>query len=272
MDQSNKKTQARADYEAGAKYRDIAAKYGVSINTLKSWRQRHGWKRGAPTSKRGAPIDAKRVHSKKAVQLVKSAQLPDKQKMFAMYYLQRFNATWAYMQAYGSKNSVARTEGARLLAKPSVRQLIDGLKEEHATQLDITAMDILQEYAKQASSDLGDYLDFGSEEVQDTDEEGKPRTDASGEPVMVTKDHIHLRNKDEVDTSLLKTLKWNQGGIVVELYDKQKAMDALLNRLPDTDGQLDDDEDDGLIDALRDAAAGVWDDDDKKDDDGDAQT
>lgn len=36
---------AHIDYLAGMKYKDIASKYGVSENTVKSWRQRYGWKR-----------------------------------------------------------------------------------------------------------------------------------------------------------------------------------------------------------------------------------
>lgn len=55
--------QAEKDYVKGMKYKDIAEKYGVSINTVKSWKKRYGWnrERGAPsqksvhTKKRGAP-------------------------------------------------------------------------------------------------------------------------------------------------------------------------------------------------------------------------
>lgn len=53
---------ARKDYEAGMKYKDIAAKHNVSINTVKSWQRRHGWsrgKKGAPKKSRGAPIGNK---------------------------------------------------------------------------------------------------------------------------------------------------------------------------------------------------------------------
>ena len=32
---------AEADYVEGMKYKDIAAKYGVSINTVKSWKKRY---------------------------------------------------------------------------------------------------------------------------------------------------------------------------------------------------------------------------------------
>jgi uncharacterized protein YjcR len=54
---------AEKDYVKGMKYKEIAEKYGVSINTVKSWKRRYGWVRnkGAPseksvhTKKRGAP-------------------------------------------------------------------------------------------------------------------------------------------------------------------------------------------------------------------------
>lgn len=54
---------AEKDYVKGMKYKDIAEKYEVSINTVKSWKKRYGWnrERGAPkekgvhTRKRGAP-------------------------------------------------------------------------------------------------------------------------------------------------------------------------------------------------------------------------
>lgn len=49
---------ARKDYEAGMRYKDIATKHDVSINTVKSWQRRHKWnrdKKGAPKTPRGAP-------------------------------------------------------------------------------------------------------------------------------------------------------------------------------------------------------------------------
>lgn len=49
---------ARKDYEAGMKYKDIATKHDVSINTVKSWQRRYNWtriKKGAPKNPRGAP-------------------------------------------------------------------------------------------------------------------------------------------------------------------------------------------------------------------------
>ncbi len=59
---AEKYIQAYKDYAKGMKYKDLAEKYGVSVNTIKSWKQRHGWER-----KKGAPIE-KSVHTKKGGQ------------------------------------------------------------------------------------------------------------------------------------------------------------------------------------------------------------
>lgn len=41
---------AEKDYMAGMKYKDIAAKYGATLNTVKSWKVRYGWnKKGVHT-------------------------------------------------------------------------------------------------------------------------------------------------------------------------------------------------------------------------------
>ncbi|KKB72476.1 phage terminase small subunit [Bacillus sp. TH008] len=56
---AEKHIQAQKDYVKGMKYKDLAEKYGVSVNTIKSWKRRHGWER-----KKGAPIQ-KGVHTKK---------------------------------------------------------------------------------------------------------------------------------------------------------------------------------------------------------------
>lgn len=59
------KEQAFRDYARGLKYKELAEKYGVSVNTVKSWKQRYGWTRnkdaykegkGAHKRKKGAPF------------------------------------------------------------------------------------------------------------------------------------------------------------------------------------------------------------------------
>ena len=52
-------TQEKAynDYVKGLKYKEIAKKHGVSVNTVKSWQRRYGWKREKGAHKKtGAPF------------------------------------------------------------------------------------------------------------------------------------------------------------------------------------------------------------------------
>ncbi|MBH0171035.1 phage terminase small subunit [Fictibacillus sp. 18YEL24] len=64
---ADQKDLAYKDYVKGMKYRDIAEKYGVTINTVKSWKTRYSWSRdgvhtkdkGVHTKKRGAPAGNK---------------------------------------------------------------------------------------------------------------------------------------------------------------------------------------------------------------------
>lgn len=54
-----KHIKAYKDYVKGLKYKDLAEKYGVSVNTIKSWKKRYGWER-----KKGAP-SKKSMHTKR---------------------------------------------------------------------------------------------------------------------------------------------------------------------------------------------------------------
>lgn len=51
------------DYESGMKYKEIAEKYGVSLNTVKSWKTRHWNKKGVHTKS-----DKKCAHKKRGGQ------------------------------------------------------------------------------------------------------------------------------------------------------------------------------------------------------------
>ncbi|PFO79971.1 hypothetical protein COJ87_06020 [Bacillus cereus] len=50
---------AQEDYMQGMKYKDIAEKHEVSINTIKSWRKRHGWHRKGvhPNEEKGCTLN-----------------------------------------------------------------------------------------------------------------------------------------------------------------------------------------------------------------------
>ncbi len=55
------KEQAKQDYLQGMKYKDLAEKYKVSLNTIKSWIKRYGWseekkQKGAHKNKKGCTL------------------------------------------------------------------------------------------------------------------------------------------------------------------------------------------------------------------------
>lgn len=54
---------AEIDYMKGMKYKDIAAKYNVTINTVKSWKQRYDWSKD---KKKGVHTKDKKVCTQKA--------------------------------------------------------------------------------------------------------------------------------------------------------------------------------------------------------------
>lgn len=275
--------EAKKDYLAGMKYKDIAEKYDVSINTVKSWKQRNNWQRG-PTqkgvhtkNKKGAPkVD--KVEPRIIEEISANDELNDQQKLFCLYYIQRFNATWAYMQAYGVDYRTANVNGPRLLGNASVRKQIDKLRGEIASDLMLTADDIAKQYAKQAFADIGDYVEFGGQESTIIDEDERELLDDNGNPIKSHRSYVMFKDKAKVDTSLIKTIKSGKDGPVIELYDKQKAMDALMNyvgekqtlkgqlmqaqidrlKIQNGDNDPDEDDDDGFLEAIDKSAKDVW--------------
>ena len=154
---------ARNDYLAGMKYKEIAQKYGVALSTVKSWKTRYGWQRG----QKGMHTKEKSTRTKAPPEVVEELaendELNDNQKRFCLYYLQRYNATWAYQQAYESSYQVAKVNAWKLMQKPKIKEQLDKLKRQQVQDLYVTANDIVREYLHQATADITDVLDFRTE-------------------------------------------------------------------------------------------------------------
>ena len=58
---------AELDYKSGMKYKDIAEKYGVTVNTVKSWKQRYNWTRKSTEKKLMYAHNLKKVCTQKRV-------------------------------------------------------------------------------------------------------------------------------------------------------------------------------------------------------------
>lgn len=209
---------AEKDYMSGMKYREIAEKYGTSINTVKSWKKRYGWDRkgGAPKNRKVCTQNEKSVHLKAGVapvqledgtrETLQNDDLSSEQQIFCIYYIRSFNAAQSYQKAYRCKYSTALTNGPALLKNTRVKKEIERLKEIKRQQIVVGEEDILELQMRIACSDIGDYLTFGQE---------------NGTNV------VHLYDSDTVDTQLIQEVKQGKNGISVKLADKQKAMDWL---------------------------------------------
>ncbi|HFQ6579813.1 TPA: terminase small subunit [Listeria monocytogenes] len=225
---------AYKDYKEGMKYKDIAEKYNVSINTVKSWKSR---KWSNPEDKKGA-TKKKVAHKKETKLIIENDTLTEQQKMFCLFYLQHFNATKAYQQAYKCDYNSARSNSVRLLAKDNIKQELNRLKAELQQELFVSAQDLMKEYVKQAFADITDFVEFGNEEVtvSDLNEQGVMETvldPITGEPVTYKASFVALKDNSEVDGSLIQEVKKGKDGVSLKLYDKQKAMVELMKYLKD---------------------------------------
>ncbi|MCT2881935.1 terminase small subunit [Lentilactobacillus buchneri] len=229
--------------------KEIAEKFGCKPSTLRSHKSREKWQRNTKpksatqhaTRKKSAATRPKSAATKTAVEKVEQADLNDKQKAFALNYLKYHNATQSYIDAYGTDYNTASQLGWRLLRNVKVRKLLDELRKEQESEMYLTANDIIIQYAKQAFADIGLYLNFGNKDELDPD---------TGE--QYKRSYVYFKDKDSVDTSLISEVHIGQNGAVLKLYDKQKAMEKLLEYLPEPTN--DDQTKDSFLEAIKQAA------------------
>jgi phage terminase small subunit len=213
---------AEQDYMAGMKYKDIAEKYGVSINTVKSWKRRYKWNRDSVHTKNQKGVHTKEGATKEVKELIKNESLTDKQKLFCVYYIKYFNATKAYQKAYGCNYMAANANGPALLVKDSIKEEIERLKEGRLNRAMLSEDDIVQKYIDIAFGDITDYVEFGkTEKIIGISKDGD---------LIKTEDNfIDLKNDYKVDGTLIKEIKSSRQGISVKLEDRMKALEWLSN-------------------------------------------
>ncbi|UDM79589.1 terminase small subunit [Vagococcus fluvialis] len=226
---------AYKDYKDGMKYKEIAEKYGKSINTVKSWKSRY-WNAITDTTDEVATKDEKVCTQKEKVahkeeipkaviELNDNSNLTEQQKLFCLYYLQSFNATQSYMKSHKVSYDSANSHGYKLLSNVVIKEELTKLKQELQSEQYFTIQDIINEYAKQAFSNIKDITTFGTEKVEM--EDGSEREFS----------YVRLKDDSEVDGALIQEVKQGKDGVSAKLWDKQKAMDMLVKLLPDGDGQ-----------------------------------
>lgn len=231
------KDKAKEMYENGMKYKDIAEALDISAGTIRSWRARDKWKRKKKTATQQKNVAtkiesvAKNVATKK---LSKQQSTDDKWKQFCLVYLRKHNATQAYIDVYDCSYKTALANGPALLGNTRVKKYLDELKAEQVKELYLSALDVQREQAKIAFANLADYLTAKHIRQERLDPDGHPVVDVDGQPIIDEYDELILTNPEKADWSIISEVHRGKDGLVVKLYDKQKALDFLAKSLPDT--------------------------------------
>lgn len=214
----SKRELAELDYLAGMKYREIAEKYGVSIDTVKSWKVRHSW-----TRERYKKPDKKctqKVHTKKCTQkhreeeerdeekreaakvLANVDKINERQRLFALYYFQTHNATASYQRAYGCTRAAAAVSAHKMLRNPKITSAIREMQADRDATLLLTAGDVIDLYMRIAFADYGDF-------------------------VSVKDGRVTAKDISEVDGQLIDSVSPTKDGVVIKLSDRIKALQWL---------------------------------------------
>lgn len=219
---------AERDYLAGAKYRDIATKYGVSVNTVKSWKKRYGWSRDR---KKGctpdAPQNGKRVHPKKAAvapvqpeldldypEEMETGGLSERQRLFCLYYVKYRSQVKAYQKAYQCSYENACACAYKVWKKQEVQAEIKKLLDEVHEGIKMDMKDLIRQQIDIARADITDFVDI------------------CGGFVTI---------KEDMDGTLVREIKNTKTGIAMKLYDKQKAIEFLAKNMKAVESRVSDD-------------------------------
>lgn len=238
---------------------EIAQEVGASPGTVRGWKSRYKWdeligkepietQRNVAKEKRSATRNVTESETPKMV--IDNDDLTEQQKMFCLYYLQSFNATKAYQQAYGCNYKTANACGSRLLVNASIKKELNRLKAEMQQEIYVDTNQLLNKLLQQANADITDFVDFGTEteRVATNEQEVTDEVDSDGMPIFKNKEveykysFVHLKNSAEVDGTMIQEVKKGKDGVSVKLYDGQKALLEVLKRLEvaDTQAQGDD--------------------------------
>lgn len=218
------------DYKNGMKQKEIAKKYGTTINTVKSWSRRYEWSK---KKKKGAPQN-KSVHTKKeckkiAEEIVETSELDEEHQLFCIYYLKYHNKVKAYQKVKpNTPYNSACVMASRWSKQPAVIEEINRLKKELYEDALLDPQDIVQKYIDIAFADLNDYLEYGREEVPviiknpDTGED---------EVLKRTVNMVKFKESAFADGTILSEVKQGRNGASIKLADRMKALDWLSKHM-----------------------------------------
>ncbi|MEE1444841.1 MAG: terminase small subunit [Blautia sp.] len=237
---------AYQDYLKGMKYKEIAEKYGVTINTVKSWKTRYKWSKDGKksvhtktgkvcTQKSDKNNVKKEAIAEEVEQVIENAELTDKQRFFCLYYVKCFNATKAYQKAFQVDYATACGNASNLLKSIEIKNEILRLKQNRLNREMLDESDIFQKYMDIAFSDVTDFVEFGQEDVPVMAVYGpvQVKDEETGEKKTLTKrvNVVRFKDSSEVDGTLIAEVKQGKDGASIKLPDRMKALEWLTEHM-----------------------------------------
>lgn len=276
--------------------KDIAAQLDVKDTQVRKWKSQDKWdeelkgnvtnrKRNVTKKSKGIDGQLKTELLPEEIETLNNEELTEKQRLFCLYYVRWFNATKAYQKAYGCDYTTAMVNGCKLLSNPKIQTHIQSIKDAKIKQSMYTAEDYFQKMMDIAYSDVTDYMTFGQETVAVTGAFGPLEVvdPITKEKKILTKDINVVRFKDssEVDGTLIQEVKQGKDGCSIKLVSKEFALkwldkhyseatelqkaqlDKLRAQTKKLEAETQEDEeieDDGFLDAIKNAEVGGWND------------
>lgn len=228
---------AELDYKNGMKYKDIADKYEVSLNTVKSWKTRYKWckdDKKVCTQKKGAVpknkseelnenIDIKHISEvidEYELDEVMGENLTDKQKLFCWYYARTFNVRSSALKA-GYSIHYATSKIYDLIQHEKIKFYLDEIRKKMFSKVEASAELLYERHCSIAFADTADFLnpDGSLRNLNEVDGSlvKKVTSNVKKETVErfgVDGETTSLKTIDEVKTS-------------IELEDRSKSLDFL---------------------------------------------
>ena len=222
---------ALKDYILGMKYREIAEKYKVSIDTVKSWKVRYKWERDKLS--KAPKTDAHNAHKNKSVctQIKDSGpdpELSDQEQLFCYHYVRTWNAMQsAILSGYTQNKASAKVQGCVMLKRPHIKHEVDRLRELFRQGIHLDIQDFLAFCMKVIGADIGDYSRFGMVERVVYDSDG-PMKGEDGKLIKEPINMLTLGESEQLDTSVIQEVKQGKDGISIKLADKKWAWEQLI--------------------------------------------
>lgn len=209
----------------------LAEKHDIKPATLRSRKNREKWEKRNATKKVATKnaTQHKNVATQKVIEeLNDESKLTEQRKLFCLYFTQNHNATKSYMMAYDVDYKSANANASRLMVNDSVRAEIKRIKAARNQDWLIDDADIINEWMKQAFSDITDYVEFRKVFVKYlTDENDMPKLDDQGEMIPIYRNELHFKNSKDIDGTLIQEVKQGKDGVAIKLHDKQRALIEL---------------------------------------------